>query len=189
MQQSSRLKQHSGHCKKCGHFNETVAELYHLLAEECTKPVSNQLIDFIRAKTDMSCGIIICSRLPQADHDDAEAYQTKLVFFSNGHNKTARLSQQNLSSIPENKIVIRVLQCTNNQAVLFLCSPNNHRINKQTMQFADNPIKIHINSSGAARINCTSIEELDSKTLFFNGNGKDSSWVGLQERILSSILY
>jgi len=189
IQQSSRLKLHSGRCKECGHFNETVSELYELLAEEAAKPVSNQLLDFIRAKTDLPGGIIICSRLPQADYGSAKAYKTKLIFSINGHNKTSKISQYNLTSIPKSQIMIRVLQCANNLAILFLCSPNNHRLDKQTMQFAGNPIKIHINPSGIARINCASIEELDSKTLFFEGNGSSSSWDGLQERIVQSILF
>lgn len=189
--QRNDLQQHFEHCKECNRISETLHNFYALLAEEIAKPVSNRLLDFIksRIKSALKCGVIICNRQPQADHGNAQAYHTNLVFATNGQNEYGNFSHYDLSLISKGQIVLRVLQDTDNQAYIFLWSPNASQLAKQTFQFADSPIKIHVNRTGAARINCASIEELDKKTIYFSENGNGSEIESLQARIINSVLF
>lgn len=189
--QTNRRQQHFDHCKRCRRNCETYSSFYTLLAKEICKPVSNKLLDFIKAhsKSILKGGVIVCSRMPQADRGNTKAYHTKLVFATNGNNGHSKLSYYDLSSMPEDQIIFRVLIDSDNQAYLFLWTADLEHQNKRTFQLEDSSTKFRMNKSGAVKINCTSLKELDEKTVYFSKNGNGSAKEELLEQITNSVLF
>jgi hypothetical protein len=184
-EQKTSIRKHSKLCKRCKENSASISRYYAILTDEVSMSASNRLLDFIRttSKLDLKGGVIICSRLPQADHEDFQAYQT------NGQNGNSKLSHYNPSFISEGQILLRVLQHSDKKAFIFIYSPNTSKTDKQVIQFADCSNTIHLNRSGAAQIKCSSIDELDKKTLYFSQNGNGSSRDELHQRIINSVFF
>ena len=161
---------HISQCNRCSEQLKDFKELYHCIAEELEKAVSNNTLDMAKTfSDDVHYGLIACH--PVSPMKEVTAKPTKfhssLKFSGNGKYNQCRFSDFDFSLLQQGTVVIRVMTNTkSNTLLLYLWSNHITKFNGWRMKIPELNIEAQFSTCGECEVPLQKIKDLDDKEVF-----------------------